>query len=569
MARKHTFWSKVGDGIAATAKTGLEAVIDGIEAANPVPDIQRGVAAAQKLWHDGVSLDNYVGNLKKGKVLGKGHGATLLRYGGLLGSGAYIGYAAGKAVAGAVASVARNVLTSDAVVDLAGHVSDGAKNTLRYFRNKDRWKEYVTPKIAEASLGLLGYAPVIATMWGAQAANKTGEKLQESRWGIVRGIGQALSGVGSRVNNFLNDYVTISTVSDAYNRVRFSDVTTLPQKVMVLAEPQTYVNTAGTFVQEVGRAAGRLEDIVTSNGAYALGGGLVADITAGHHYLTETDVAQIGKDVLAAAYNKGVQIADGIVSIGTGQRKIGVIVAGFQGNGESFHEADLVHNYKCMKDAGFDEIYVLAPERPNTRLYPDSADVARAFDDNSYSHECTKENLKNIFERVAERADANDVVVTTVYSHGLYRGGHSTCAIDNGNETLYSTELKDMQEPIHAGLELNVVSTCQAGEFAVTAASGTDVITDCRHDQNAQAYGCAGSFVLNEIAKGITNRTNVLDLAQRADQAYSDANFRDGAQDPIVSVGGRVSVIETVGKAQTVKPYRVNAVEIPGIEWGF
>ena len=226
--------------------------------------------------------------------------------------------------------------------------------------------------------------------------------------------------------------------------------------------------------------------------------------------------------------------------------------------------ADQTKWYNELLDAGFkkENIIVIGPGG-GPILIDDCEALRRAYNDNSYSHECTKENLEKVFKDLANRADGNDTVVVHSFSHGLNRGGHSMFALDNGKQDLYDYEYAKMLKPIEAGTELYAITACQSGHFAPNLIdavnSGNEdnvaVIAECRGDQNAQAEWTYSEHLAKEIAKnGIDKNTNFTEMAENADVNYTQQRkYFGGAwnytkQSPVVvdmNNGGEPIYIET------------------------
>ena len=108
-----------------------------------------------------------------------------------------------------------------------------------------------------------------------------------------------------------------------------------------------------------------------------------------------------------------------------------------------------------------------------------------------------------------------------------------------------------MQKDIHAGGEYNIITACQSGNHPNVIGNSNNpgwgnykpnvgTVSECMANQNAQAYGRFGDYVMNEIAEnGIDHKTDFGELVANAEKKYSGAgNGNRYRQDPVIYDNG-------------------------------
>lgn len=521
-------------------KAGLEGIVEGLRQANPLKDAANCWTAARNIAKKGVSWNAYKKDLRQGKYLGAGNGAQLALYGGLLASGLYVPFKAAQAVTGAGASLVRTALTSDTFNETVGRaLPKTVKQKLARWKDKKHYREQVAPKVKQAALALTGQAPLVLGQWGAEGVQAAGSYLKSSSFTPVKYVGKKVYDLGTCAKNAFEQTVALSTAVQGAQTVNLSNGISLANTVTSITDPQTYQQLGQEFIQHAG------------NTVQTVGSGLESIVTTG------INTAANGVSIPTVSLPQLPSPTQWIPAF-DGEEKYALLIAGYDSSHEGFPMQDQAQEYRALLKAGFkpENIYVIGPDGPEP-WEPGARELARAYQNTNYRHDCTKENIARVCKEIAEKADSNDTFVCAVSTHGNASNAHSYFAINNGNGKMSDTDFAEAQKPIRAGAEYNFILTCQAGNHPenmppITANWGakTGVIAECTDAQNAQAYSAWGTHLFNEIAKnGIDANTNVVDLARRTDLAYTNsfASWNSSRQDPVIydSATGNVYVLET------------------------
>lgn len=508
----------------------IEAGAEGIRNANPFKDVSRIYNSGKNIAKNGVSKKEYIKDLKQGKFLGKGNGATLGLYGGLVASGAYVPLKITQGALGAGAAVTRNILASKPVVNSVKYVNKNAGKKLKKFTEKDNYRKKVAPKLYEGALGAIGYLPIVAGMWGSRAIAKTGKSLAKSKSSLIKKLGEGMNGVGLRAGNALEQSLTVASLAKAITGTSYRDPVS------------KYLKNAEEHAEETVHK-GVNEAVNTTNSV------IYSDQDFGS------------------------------------EEKYAVLIRGYGDQDMPAHIDSQEHSYDSLIKAGFkpDHIYVVGPDTGRH----DGSGLSRAFADTSYSHDCSKENIQRIFDEVGRKADGNDTVVCKVVAHGAYDGDNSKIGVHNGDKIINDYEIADMQKNIHAGGEYNIITACQSGNHSNVIGNSSNpgwgnyrpnvgTVSECMTNQNAQAYGRFGDYVMDEIAEnGIDHKTDFGKLVANAEHNYHASNNSSNRydQDPVVyNNGAKYSLVTdengtTLRAGHTASPKIITGVDFTPIHF--